>query len=104
MPEELSRLIQDFARPNPNKKKWDAVTKQMRKFGEWNRYNPKCPTTWGLWVNTMTDDEWDLMVSNSVAPASLIEAEGEWINSEFLGLSLAQNMLDSIDVANEDGF
>jgi len=93
MPDVLSSLIQDFIRPNPFKKDWDAVEAQMRELGEDARFSGKDSDAWGAWVNRFTDDEWDLMVSNNIAPPWLIEVEGDYIQQEFLGMTRAQEML-----------
>ena len=96
MPTELSMLIQDFIRPNPHKSKWDEVVKQMKTAGEEFRFSGKDPMAWGEWVNQFDDDEWDLMVCNCVAPEWLIAAEGDYIQHEFLGMTLTENMFDQL--------
>jgi len=94
MPDELSSLIQDFIRPNPYKKKWDAVIKMMRELGEDCRYGGKDSNAWGGWVNRFNDHDWDLMVSNNIAPQWLIEEEGQDLVDEFFGMTRAQEMLE----------
>ena len=100
MPDELSRLIQDFIRPNPYKQKWDAVTKQMGDLGVHVRYDGKDAMAWGQWVNTVSDDEWDLMVTNGIALPRLIETEGDYIQDEFLGMNVSEIMVKQLWVVN----
>ena len=101
MPDELSSLIQDFIRPNPYKNKWDAAVADIKILGEHCRYGGKDSHAWGPWVNRFNDHDWDLMVSNCVAPAWLIEEEGEHINDEFLGMTRAEEMMEMLYIVNE---
>ena len=94
MPDEMSSLIQDFIRPNPYKKKYDAVVKQMCKYGYEMRYCGQDAMAWGDWVNRLTEWEWDIMVCNGVAPQWLIETEGQYINDEFLGMTIGEQMVE----------
>ncbi len=101
MPTELSMLVQDFIRPNPNKKKWDEVVKQMKYTGETFRLAGKDAGVWGDWVNETDEHEWDLMVCNCVAPAWIIAAEGDYIQEEFLGATISEQMLDQLWMSEE---
>jgi len=97
MPTELSSIIQDYARPHPlwllYKENYAKVIKQVARGGEAVRYDCKDSMVWGPWVNRITDWDWDIMISNRVAPAWLIEEEGDYIQDEFLGMNLSENIM-----------
>jgi len=96
MPDEMSSVIHDFIRPNPYKKNYDAVVKQMYEYGHTERFSGKDEMAWGDWVNRLTDWEWDIMVCNGVAPQWLIENEGQYINDDFLGMTIGQILVEML--------
>ena len=102
MPDVMSRLIHDFVRPDlikvAAKKNMDDVIARVKSEGEQNIYCGQDSMAWGLWVNTLNDDEWQrLIVEHAMTPE--VEARmraADWSDAyadEFLELSFTQTWL-----------
>jgi len=99
MPDVISKLVHDFIRPpDKNKINMDWVIMEIRIIGDEARFqNMDYSLCWGRWVCGWDEWDWDLMVSNCIAPAWLIEQEGQHIQDEFLGMGISGLMLIGID-------
>jgi len=98
MPDVISKLVHDFIRPpNKNKINMDKVVEEMTYIGESGRWAGKDGWGWGPWVNTIDDWEWDLMICNRIAPAWLIEQEGQHIQDDFLGMGIGEQIMIEIN-------
>ena len=102
MPDVMSMLIHDFVRPDlikvAAKKNMDDVIAQVKSQGEQNIYCGQDAGAWGLWVNTLNDDEWQrLVVEHAMTPE--VEARmraADWSDAyadEFLGITMTENWL-----------
>ena len=101
MPTEISAIIQDYLRINPNKAKWDNVVSQMRNYGQFTRFDAKNDMVWGEWVNSVSDDEWDIMVCNCVALPRIIETEGNNFQDEFCGMTIGETLIEQLWCSND---
>ena len=103
MPDEMSRLIHDFVRPNPYKKKWDAVVEKIQFYGDGSRYGSQDSMAHGRWVKLLNEWEWDVMMVNCIAPPHLLEAvaedDADYIQNDFLSGTFSELML--IEIENE---
>ena len=92
MPDELSRLIQDFVRPNIYKKKYDAVVKQMDANGFMTRFVGNWDD--GCEENFLTDWDWDILVCNGVAPQWSTDETGyNWLEDKFCVRTISVQLL-----------